>query len=103
MASTKQTDQIIGVVLIVLGALIALGKLGLGWLVLVGAIAAIVVGILILLGKTKGSQVFGILLIVGGALVLGMPYLFSGLAFILNLVIGILVIIAGVMKFESRW
>jgi uncharacterized membrane protein len=105
MASKKSTDQVIGVVLIVLGILIALGKLGNGFAVLVwvGAVAAIVVGILVLLGKTKGSQLYGILLIVAGALVLGSPYFLSGLTFVLNLVVGILVVLAGVMKFEGRW
>jgi hypothetical protein len=103
MASAKTTDQVLGIVLIVLGLLIALGKLGLGFLVLVGAVAAIVVGILVLLGKSKGSQAFGIALIVAGALVLGSPYFLFGITFIVNIVVGILVAVAGLLKLESKW
>lgn len=100
----SDTNQIIGIVLMVLGVLIAIGVLGFGGLIaLAGAIAAIVLGILVLAGKSRGSTGYGVALIVVGALVLLAPRLFATVAVAINLVAGILVAYLGYRKFEGKW
>ncbi len=100
----KSTDQTIGVVLIVLGALVALGFLGFGGaLVLVGAVAALVLGVLVLAGKSSGSSAYGITLVALGVAVLAFHFLFIALAIVANAVLGLLLIAVGYLKFQGRW
>ena len=96
----QDKDRLVGVLLIVAGALIALGFLSLGPLVVIAAVAAIVIGILVLARKMAGSQLFGICLVVAGALVVAMPYLQSGLTFIVNVVVGVILIVMGANRFR---
>lgn len=101
---TRDSNQILGFILMVLGILIALGVLGFGGLLaLAGAIAAIVLGILVLMGKSRGSTAYGIGLIAVGALVLLAPVLLKTVAFAINLVAGIAVAYLGYRKFEGKW
>ncbi|MEK6984774.1 MAG: hypothetical protein AABX89_00100 [Candidatus Thermoplasmatota archaeon] len=102
MARTD-SDQVIGIVLLVLGVLIAVGILGFGGLlVLFGAVAAIVLGVLVLAGKSRGSTAYGVTLVALGVAVLAFRFLFSALATVANIAAGILLIVLGVLKLQRR-
>ena len=96
-------DTVIGVVMLVLGILLLLGPLSLGPLVWIAAVAAIVVGIVILVQKGRNSMPIGLVLIVLGVLVLAFDQLSRNIAGTLNLVVGVLLVVGGILKLMGKW
>jgi hypothetical protein len=103
IADKRDMDLIIGIVLVLLGVLIATGPLSLGALVLVAAVLAVVVGILILAKQLQGAQNVGVALVVAGALVLVSGFLADIVTVIVNVVVGVVLVIAGVYKIQHKW
>lgn len=102
MAQASKDQTVTGIILIVLGAL-ALG----GWLngivIVVAGIAALVYGILILMRKTSGSQVIGIICIVAGLLLLlGLIPFLGSVIRIAVVVIGVVLIVVGILKLLGK-
>jgi hypothetical protein len=96
-------DTVIGVVMLVLGILLLLGPLSLGPLVWIAAVAAVIIGIVILVQKGRNSMAMGIALIVIGILVLAFDRLAANIAGTLNLVVGVLLVIGGILKLMGKW
>jgi hypothetical protein len=99
-------DQVLGIVLIVLGVVVLAGWLS-GVLVTVAAIALIIVGILILLGKVRGSQLAGILCLVFGVLLLfpvipGLGTVLGALERLVFIVIGVILLVYGILKVAQK-
>ncbi len=103
MAARSSSDTIVGVVMLVIGILLLLGPLSLGPLVFVAAVAAIVIGIVVLVQKGRNSMMLGIVLIAAGVLVLVFDRLAANIAGTLNLVVGILLLVAGILKLMGKW
>lgn len=99
----SQNDTVIGVVMLVLGILLLLGPLSLGPLVWLAAVAAIVIGIVVLVQKGRNSMALGIGLLVAGILVLAFDRLAANIAGTLNLVVGVLLVIGGILKLMGKW
>lgn len=97
------TETVIGVVLLLVGLLLLLGPLSLGPLVFVAAVAAIVIGIVVLVSKGRNAMPLGIGLLVVGILVLGFDRLAANLAGALNLVVGVVLVVAGLLKLTGKW
>lgn len=96
-------DKIIGIVLLVLGILFTIGTIDVPFLGELVALAALVIGILMLMGKMDGATWLAITLVVVGAVMLATPWLafLEGLiAGLLNLAIGIVLIVLGVMRLK---
>ncbi len=96
-------DTGIGIGLIVVGAASLLGWLNLGFLVTLAAIAAIVVGILVLMGKFRGSQLMGILLLVTGLVLLVPNVVGDSLGNIITTVAAALLVVLGILKLLGKW
>ena len=100
---TRSTlDIIIGIVLIVLGILLCLGKLGLGGLLPFAGIVLIVLGILVLIKTLPGGMLIGVVCLVIGIVLatgfLSLPREIREFMWIVNLVAGIILIVLGVKK-----
>ncbi len=96
-------NKILGIVLIVLGALLVLNWIRIPFLTEVVGIGLIVLGILMLMGRFGGGTILGIVAIVLGALVLvgripGFVDVVGDIWRILTLVVGILLIVFGALK-----
>lgn len=105
MAKASTGDLVLGIVLIVLGALFLLGRVGIPYLETVLAVAAIIVGVLILMGKMRGAQWMGIALVVIGILVLAtdlLDFLTGTIADVIHIVLGVLLVLFGVLKVMGR-
>jgi hypothetical protein len=102
-ANLATADLVIGIVLVVLGGLALLGWLDLRWLVTVAAIAAIVVGILVLIGRTRGNTVLGVLLIVIGIVLLVPNFLRDELGSAIATIGAVLLLILGILKLLGKW
>jgi membrane-bound ClpP family serine protease len=98
-----QRDPIIGAILIAIGILVALGGISLGWVVDLAGIAAIVLGIVLLVQRRRESPTVGILLVIIGIAVLGSDLLRGGLATVLNVAVGVVLVLAGLLKVQSKW
>lgn len=99
-------DQVLGIVLIVLGVIVLAGWLS-GVLVTIAAIALIVVGILILLGKMRGAAWQGVLCLVIGILLLfpvipGLGSVLGALERVVFVVIGIVLLVVGILKVAQK-
>lgn len=99
-------DQVVGIILIVLGALLFLGFLGTVLLALV-AVGLIVVGILILMRNLRGPAWLGATCLVIGALLVLPTWgpvqdVVKGFIGILITVAAIILIVLGVMKLIQR-
>ncbi len=99
--SSVDTDQLIGILLVALGSMMILGWLDIPFLVEIAAIGLIVVGVMILAGKFKGSTLAGVVAIVLGIVIL-IP-LGAALAGILSTLVGVAAIVAGVLKLMGKW
>ncbi len=99
--ATSDSNQLIGIILIAVGSLMLLGWLDVPFLVEVAAIGLIVVGVMILAGKFAGSTPIGVTAIVLGILLL-IP-LGAGLASVIDTLVGVLVLVAGVLKLLGKW
>lgn len=97
-------NTILGIVLIALGALILLGFLDIPFLTEILAVAAIVVGILILMGKMAGSSTLAVIVIILGALLLFSNPIGSAISqvvgTILDIIIGVALIILGILRLK---
>lgn len=97
MASTL--DRIIGVAMIVLGALVLLGELGVGFLLPILGVALIVLGILMLLDVLSGSTFTGVLVIVLGLLLyLGFVDVPDLVTRSINIIVGVVLVILGILQ-----
>lgn len=99
-------DQIVGIILIVLGALMLFGGLS-DVLLMVVAIALIVVGILILMRRLKGPAWLGVTCLVIGILALLPNYgpvekAVEGVLGIVVVVVAVILIVIGIMKLIQR-
>lgn len=106
MASSLSTNQVIGIVMIVLGLLILLGWFG-GILLTLVAVALIVLGILILIGKMAGSTLTGVVCLILGILLLapGIPVIsdiLGALERVALIVIGVLLLVFGILKVANK-
>lgn len=99
----SRNDLIIGALLIALGILVAIGRLGLGWAVVLAAVAAIVLGIFMLTQRRRESPTVAIVLIALGAIVLLSDRFMEGLVQVLNVAVGVLLVVGGILKVESKW
>lgn len=92
-------DTIIGIGLIVLGALVLLGEFTVGFLLPILGIVLIVLGALMLLNVVSGSTLVGVLTLVLGLLIyvgrLGVPGLIERS---INLIVGVLLVILGIAR-----
>ncbi|PSG98308.1 hypothetical protein BRD56_00745 [Thermoplasmatales archaeon SW_10_69_26] len=92
-------DTIIGLAMIVLGALVFLGEFSVSWLLPVAGVVLVVMGVLMLLGVLAGSTLMGISILVIGLLlygdVVGIP---NAITQILNTVVGIVLIVLGILQ-----
>jgi hypothetical protein len=95
-------STVIGVLLIVLGLLLVLGKLGIGGLLPFAGIVLIILGILILIGTFPGGTLVGIACLVIGVLLaagfLPLPKEIAQSLWIVNIVLGIILIVFGVQR-----
>lgn len=100
-------NKVLGIVLIVLGALLLLNWIRIPFLTEVVGIGLIVLGVLMLMGRMGGSSILGIVAIVLGALVLigripGFVDAVGDLWRIITLVIGVLLIVFGALKMMGK-
>lgn len=105
MAKASNADLILGIVLIVIGALMLLGKLGIPFLEEILGIAALVVGILILIGRVGGATWMGVALVVVGVLILAtrfLDFITGTVADIINIVLGIILVVFGILKVMGK-
>lgn len=106
MARSVSDNQVVGIVLIVLGLLILLGWFG-GLLLTLVAVALIVYGILVLIGKARGSTLTGVLCLVLGILLLapGIPVISQVLGALERaalIVIGVVLLVLGILKVANK-
>jgi hypothetical protein len=100
---TRSTlDLVVGILMIVLGILMCLGKLGVEGLLPYAGIVLIVLGILILIHTLPGSLLLGIVALVAGILLavgfFDLPKEVREYMWIVNLVVGIVLIVLGIQK-----
>jgi uncharacterized membrane protein HdeD (DUF308 family) len=108
MANTM--NLVLGIALIVVGALLLIGQFSLGELLPFMGIVLLVAGILMLLGTIPGGKLIGIVLTVLGILLLAnfidFPDAISdamrAVMGIINLVAGIILVILGIMKLAGK-
>ncbi len=104
MANTM--NLVVGIVMIVLGVLMCIGELGIQALLPYAGIVLIVLGILILLHTLPGSMLLGVVALIAGILLaVGFFELPSGVReymWIVNLVVGIVLIVLGIMRVMGR-
>ncbi|HUR63592.1 MAG TPA: hypothetical protein VM241_03835 [Candidatus Thermoplasmatota archaeon] len=102
MASQLSNNQVTGIVLIVLGILALAGWLS-SLIILAAGVILLVYGIVVLLGKARSSHLVGILCVVAGALlILGYFPLLGTLVHALTVVIGVVLIVVGVLKLLGK-
>lgn len=102
MAGSLSNQQVTGIVFIVIGVIALAGWLN-SLIILVAGVALLVYGILILLGKARGTQLVGILCIIAGIiLLLGYVPFLSAIVKIATLVIGIILIVLGILKLMGK-
>ena len=99
-------DLVVGIVMIVLGVLMLIGELSLGALLPYAGIVLIVLGIIILIGKLPGGLLLGLVSLIAGILLVAnffdIPKEFAQVMGIINLVIGIVLIVLGVMRLLGK-
>lgn len=92
-------DTILGIAMIVLGALVLLGEFAVGWLLPVLGVVLIVMGALMLLGVLAGGFLTGIAVLVMGILLyvdrIGVP---DEIYAWFSTIVGVVLIILGLMQ-----
>ena len=103
MGGQLSTDQVFGIVFLVLGILALVGYFS-GIIILVAGIAAIVLGILILMGKRSGSTLLGAISLALGIVLVAVriPFL-DDVARLLTIVVGVILVVVGTLKLTGRW
>jgi hypothetical protein len=99
----SETDTLVGVVLLVLGGLALFGWLNFDWVVTVAAVAAIIVGILILTNTIKGTQVMGLVLLAVGILLIVPNFLKEIVGSVVSTVLAVLLVLLGILKLMHKW
>lgn len=98
-------DIIVGIGLIIVGALLLLGEFGLGVILPYLGLVLIVAGILVLVGVIPGGLLIGVAVLVVGIL-LQFHWItadwVADVMPILNLVLGILLVVLGILKLLGR-
>lgn len=107
MVPTPDTKTLaIGISLIVLGALMLLGRFGVGDILPFLGIVLIVAGILLLIKVVPGGLLVGVVLLVLGLLLqfnwVDLPKGFGQVLDLVNLVAGIILIVLGALKLMGR-
>lgn len=99
--AAKDLDLAIAIALILLGALVLLGRFGISALLPVLGIALIVFGVLILLDILTGTRTTAIIVIVLGLLlyldILDVP---REITQVIDIIIGVVLIVLGVMQLQ---
>jgi hypothetical protein len=99
------TNQIVGIILIVLGAVLLLGWLNIPFLGTIVGIALIVLGIMALMGSgpMAKNMVLGVVLLILGVLCL-IPWLGIGGAIgsLIETIVAIVLIVVGIMKVAGK-
>lgn len=99
MVGRVDLDTVIGIALILLGALTFLGEFGVGWILPIAGVVLILMGVLMLLGVLAGGTLTGLTLLVIGLLlnagVVGIP---NAITQVLSTVVGIVLIVLGVLQ-----
>lgn len=99
-------DTVIGIVLLVLGLLLLLGWLDIPFLSTIIGVVLVVLGILALVGSgpMPKNPLLGVVLVVLGVLVL-VPMLGIGgaLASLIETIVAIVLIVAGILKLVGKW
>ncbi len=96
-------DKILGIILLALGVLMLLGFVGIPFIELFLGLGAIIIGVLMFMGKMRGETWMAILLIVLGAVILATPYLdflTKAISNVIDVVVGIVLIVLGIMKIK---
>lgn len=92
-------DTIIGLILLVLGVLVLLGELGVGFLLPILGVVLVVLGALMLLNIVSGGTLFGIVTIVVGLLLyldqIGVP---GPVSQAINLIVGVVLVVLGILQ-----
>jgi hypothetical protein len=97
-------DTVLGILFIVFGILMVLGKFGIESLLPILGIVLIVAGILILMGKLPGGTLVGVAILVIGILLAGgflhksLPDPLRDVLWVINIALGIILIILGVQR-----
>jgi hypothetical protein len=99
------SNQIVGIVLLVLGLLLLLGWIGIPFLGTIIGIVLVVVGVMALIGAgpMKKNVVLGVVLLVLGVLVL-VPWLGigAGLGHLLETIVAIALVVVGILKIMDK-
>ena len=100
-----ENNKILGIVLIVIGALLLLNWLNIPYLTLILGVLLLVVGIMILMGKMSGVAWMGWTAVVLGAIVIlanmGI-HAFAGIAGFVATAAAIILIVIGVLKLMNK-
>ena len=103
MAKANTLDIVLGVVFIIVGAFMLASKLAIPYLDVVAGVALIVVGALMLMGRFRGPQWLAIVAVLAGAAILVFSFIGGVVATVLNIAIGIVLVVGGVLKLVGRW
>jgi uncharacterized membrane protein HdeD (DUF308 family) len=100
---TRSTlDLVVGITMIVVGVLMAIGRLGLEGFLPYAGIVLIVLGVLVLVHVLPGSVLLGIVALVAGILLavgfFEIPQGIREYMWILNLIVGIVLTVLGVQR-----
>ncbi len=102
-----KNDQILGIVLVALGALLLLGWLHIPYLVTVLGLILLIVGIMILMGKMRAASWIGVTCVVLGLLLILPTFdpvkkLVGDLLDLAVTIVAVILIILGVMKLMAK-
>lgn len=100
------TNQIIGILLIVLGVVLLANWLSIPYLSTIIAILLIVVGVMALIGTRQipKNLILGVILIVLAVILLVSPWGVAGrVSAIVETIIAILLIVGGILKLLGKW
>src|ERR1041385_5817310 len=100
-------NQILGIVLLVLGILLLLGWLHIAYLILILGVLLIVVGVMILMGSLRGAKWLGVVALVLGILLVlrdvpGVTWISNQVGDLLVTVIAVILIVLGIMKIIEK-
>ncbi len=103
MAKASTQDLVLGIVLTILGVLMLIDRLKVPYLAEIAAIALVVVGVLMLMGRMRGKQCIAIVAIVAGIVIILVGQFAAAVGALLNIALGVLLLIAGILKLVGKW
>ncbi|MEA3191403.1 MAG: hypothetical protein QOD77_1985 [Thermoplasmata archaeon] len=95
MLTRTQQRQFLAIALVVVGLLLLFGNFSLGLLVVIGAIAGVALGIVLLLDNRQESRVLGIVLLLVSALLFLAPRFFHSIVEAVNILGGLAMVVVG--------